>query len=147
MVWEGTFDSNGTYYFKTTLLVNDVIINEKIEARYLYVLEKEENLDVDIDLNDEDNDNLVDTIEWEWEFQSLSYDNHKIEVQLQDSNNITLQSESQNLFNAFNYWFYDEGYFGDLEVGNYTVIVTLFRNGMFMKKFVLLLKLKINCIS
>lgn len=129
MVWEGTFDSNGTYYFKTTLLVNDVIINEKIEARYLYVLEKEENLDVDIDLNDEDNDNLVDTIEWEWEYQSLSYDNYKIEVQLQDSNNITLQSESQKLFNAFNYWFYDEGYFGDLEVGNYTVVVTLFRNG------------------
>ena len=129
MVWEGTFDLNGTYYFKTTLLVNDVIINEKIEARYLYVLEKEENLDVDIDLNDEDNDNLVDTIEWEWEYQSLSYDNYKIEVQLQDSNNITLQSESQKLFNAFNYWFYDEGYFGDLAVGNYTVIVTVFRNG------------------
>ena len=130
MVWEGTFNLNGTYYFKTTLSVNDVIINEKIEAKYLYVLEKEENLDVDIDLYDEDNDNLVDTIEWEWGFQSLSYDDHKIEVQLQDSNNVTLQSNSQKLINTFNYYYEDIGYFGDLEVGNYTVIVTLFRNGV-----------------
>lgn len=130
IVYYGSFYENGTYYFRTSLFINDVKMNEQIISKYLNTLVSSENLDADFEVNDMNDNGLTDAIEYSWEYRRVFKDDVTVKMQLKNSNNLTINQQTTEIKGGFDSWTYDYDIISDLTPDNYTLTLTLLRNGV-----------------